>query len=196
MKTEIQKMQEEIDERIKNKPELIEYGFGIQKFDNAADAFEMMEDVYGTDAEFSECQNIVIGNLAFTNHIVDRVVTFFYLVKTGEMPKEQFEAALMMNGTKTDELLSFNFFLYNEKNNCFYASLMEYCEDDAALLSKRQWEIYHEIWEAYCMTTNLMRIVIALNLGFKEDFEDKNKPIDESYFKLVWDWFSKYKPKV
>lgn len=186
--TGIKKMRDELQKRLENKSEEYEYNYGIQKFDNAEDAFRMMSNVYGDESNNEYYKNVVIGNDAFTSTIFTRVLQFYYLAKIGAIPEEQFKAALMMNQSKTDELLSFNFLIYNDRNKCYYASLMEDWEDDKALLSRRQWDIYHEIWDAYLMDENLKTIVETLDRGVEEEYKDK--PIDQGFFVLAMNkWF-------
>ena len=88
--TGIKKMRDELQKRLENKSEEYEYNYGIQKFDNAEDAFRMMSNVYGNESNNEYYKNVVIGNDAFTSTIFTRVLQFYYFAKIGLIPEEHF----------------------------------------------------------------------------------------------------------
>lgn len=176
------------NEILEHRSEKDEYTFGIQKFDNAKDAFDVMDNEWGEMWGHKGFTEIRIGNNAFLDQVYYRVVELFERWLEGEYSEEKFLACLGFNDEyTTDELLNFNFFLYNEENDCYYTSMMEFGDDYNSVLSDRQWKIFYEIYYNYHLNDYVIGIVKLLLDAVLKDMKEWGDGNDnENEIKAWW----------
>lgn len=161
------------EEILSHRSEKDEYTFGIQRFDNPEDAFNVMDDSYDP----YDGRTVVIGKDKFLDAVFEKTYEVYGKYLTGEYSDDRFRAALGVNDEYTsDDLLDFNFFFYCKENNCYYTSLMEFKDDYMSVLSDRQWEIFYEIYGTLNLRDYVTGIINLINekLAEKDDeFKDE-----------------------
>lgn len=186
------------EEILSHRSEKDEYTFGIQKVKTATEAFDIMDNEWGEMQSYGYSE-LRIGKNAFLDNIYYRTSEIYTKYLTGEYTEDKFKAALGLNDEYTiDELLEFNFFLYNEENNCYYTSMMEFGDDYLSVLSDRQWEIFYEIYDVYRLKDYVTGIINLLTERFAEEdegFKDGMRAWDSpDYYgdDIYNEWFADY----
>lgn len=186
------------EEILSHRSERDEHHFGIQKVKTATEAFDIMDNEWGAMQSYGYIE-LRIGKNAFLDNIYYIVSKIYRKYLSGEYSEDKFKAALGLNEEyTTDELLDFNFFLYNKENNCYYTSMMEFGDDYMSVLSDRQWDIFFEIYNAYHLDEYAIGIINLLNEKISEEdenFKDGMRAWDyDSYYcdYIYDDWFDDY----
>lgn len=159
--------------------------YGIQSYDNPADAFDNMSQLWGECAPEGET-NLVIGEKEFFDQIYDRVVLKYAEYKNGKITKDEVTAALNLNPEyTTNYLLDFNFFIHCNRTKTFYTSRMEFKDDNVHIWSDEQWGIYFEIIESF----NLNKYIPLIIRHIEDYMKKKNiKTLEDGdlYDDLLW----------
>ncbi len=125
-----------------------QYHWGIQKFKNAQDAFNNMSQEWGENIMRFEHLTILTDE-SFEKIIKSRALDVFGEHKWGKIDHEQLNNSIGRGKYRNDRLLDFNFFLYSQRSDSYYTSIMEFKDDFVFLWSKRQWKIAKELWNLY-----------------------------------------------
>lgn len=157
------------EEILAHRSEKDEYTFGIQKFTNPVDAFNVMGDSYDP----YDGRTVVIGKDKFLDTVFERIYETYGKYLTGEYSEDKFRAALGVNDEYTsDDLLDFNFFFYCEENDCYYTSLMEFKDDYMSVLSDRQWDIFFEIYDTFNLRDYVTGVINLINEKIAEEDDE------------------------
>lgn len=120
--------------------------YGIQAFDTPEEAFGLMA-FHWTDRN---CERMfILNDQQFIRMIGERVITILVDAMLGRVSKDMCKESIGLGIKVNDYLLDFNFFLYSSSNRRYYTSFMEYKDNFCYLWSKRQWDIYRELYETY-----------------------------------------------
>ena len=113
--------------------------------------------------------SLYLDDDAFERIIIERSIILRCKHKLGKITEEELMRKLGIgNGMISDYLLDFNFFLFSEKTNRYYTSRMEFRDDRRYRWSKRQWDIYYELYEAFSFD----KLVAAAMIIFEKELED------------------------
>lgn len=120
--------------------------FGIQKFSNSEEAWDMMSGDWGEQACDSEKNLKILTDDSFKREVLIRAVekAHEYLVDKS-ITKEKYMDSLLLSNNNTDYLLDFNFFYYSNKNCVYYTSRMDFKDDYNHLWGPHQWNIFYEL---------------------------------------------------
>ena len=120
--------------------------YGIQTFDTPEEAFGLMASHWSSR---SEEDMVILNDRQFVRTIGERIIRIVVETMLGRVSKEKCKESIGLGIKVNDYLLDFNFFLYSSSNRRYYTSFMEYKDNFCYLWSKRQWDIYRELYETY-----------------------------------------------
>ena len=120
--------------------------YGIQAFDTPEEAFGLMASSWSSRSEEGM---VILNDRQFVRTIGERIIRIVVETMLGRVSKEKCKESLGLGIKVNDYLLDFNFFLYSSSNRRYYTSFMEYKDNFCYLWSKRQWDIYRELYETY-----------------------------------------------
>lgn len=144
--------------------------FGIQKFINANEAFDVIKGEWGeNNAAIGQANLVVADDESFRDVIYARAAEKYIDYKEGKITKDECNKAIGIgdsNGTISDYLLDFDFILYSKLNGFYYTCRMSFKQDLVYQWNKRQWGYYNELSELY---------------DFKGIAEDVSYKVDEYY---------------
>ena len=126
-----------------------QYYWGIQKFNTAKEAFNVMDGAWGENEVDGETHLEVLTDTTFETIIKARAFRILCLHKLGKISKDKLDSSLCRADDINDHLLDFNFLLYSEKSKSYYTSRMEFKDDFVYRWSKRQWKIFDELRHLY-----------------------------------------------
>ena len=120
--------------------------YGIQTIDTPEEAFGLMASHWSSR---SEEDMVILNDRQFVRTIGERIIRIVVETMLGRVSKEKCKESIGLGIKVNDYLLDFNFFLYSSSNRRYYTSFMEYKDNFCYLWSKRQWDIYRELYETY-----------------------------------------------
>jgi hypothetical protein len=123
--------------------------YGLQRFDNPEEAFDVMCGYWGENAGESETELQILTDESFPKVIFRRALQRMCDYKMGEISWEDCSKALGLSQTVSDYLLDFDFFLNSSKSGRYYTCRMSFKDDYVYMWNKRQWEYYEELSELY-----------------------------------------------
>ena len=135
---------------------------GLRKFEDPRAAFWVMQGFWSDEKEY-----LAVDERYFVHQVLVLAIVALWACHSGEISKEECYAALGQCEQKSSYLLQFNFFLYNQKNNCFYTGL----EDEDYYWDEDQFKIYDEVYDTYSFS----RIVEHAKKKSNEYLSEKGK---------------------
>lgn len=123
--------------------------WGIQKFNTAKEAFNVMDGGWGENEVDGETHLEVLTDITFETIIKARAFRIICLHKFGKISKDKLASSLCRVYNMNDYLLDFNFFLFSEKSGSYYTSRMEFKDDFVYMWSDSQWDIFEELRSLY-----------------------------------------------
>lgn len=122
--------------------------FGLQKFNKAKDAFNVMVGLWSERFESQE-ELYILQDEEFKMKMLDRALECCIKYRLGLITKEKYEAALWLDNVSSDYLMDFDFFLQSSVGKCYYTCRMNFKDDAVNEWNKRQWGYYEELFDLY-----------------------------------------------
>lgn len=158
--------------------------WGIQKFNTAKGAFNVMDGAWGENEVDGETHLEVLTDITFEDVIKARAFRILCLHKLGKISKDKLDSSLCRADDINDYLLDFNFFLYSEKSKSYYTSRMEFKDDFVYMWSDSQWDIFDELRHLYLFDALVNEAERILN-DYSSEIVDEDD-IDEIISELGW----------
>lgn len=120
--------------------------YGLHSFNNFKDAWKFMCN-FGTDGMDLQ----ILNDNNFPSAVMEQIIIRLVEFRIGKIPREEIETNFGMNRDCMDTYLTaFNFVLYSQKNDKFYASVVETDKNfHLGELSEKEKEIFAELYSAY-----------------------------------------------
>ncbi len=123
--------------------------FGLQAFDTAGEAFNVMAGIWGGINSESQPELLIATEDYFKKAILLRAIKIYIEYKAGGISLKDCNQALAIGEDITDYLLDFDFILYSESSKRFYTSRMGMKDDGVTEWNERQWGYFTELYKAY-----------------------------------------------
>ena len=123
--------------------------FGLQRFDNPEEAFDVMCGYWGGSVDDCYKELLILTDESFPKVILKRALQKMCDYKLGRISWEDCSKALGLSQTVSDYLLDFDFFLYSSKSGWYYTCRMSFKDDYVYMWNKRQWRYYEELSDLY-----------------------------------------------
>lgn len=137
--------------------------FGIQKFDTAEEAFNVMEGSWGERGTDSKSSVFIATDEQFEKAILLRAAEKYVEFKEGRITLEECNRALMRSEDFTDYLVDFDFLLLSKRTNSYFTSRMSFKDDGCNTWNDRQWGYFTELMEAYSFKQNVEEAVAMVD---------------------------------
>lgn len=127
------------------------FPYGLRKFDNPEDAFNVMCGEYGESTEGLGTGYVhILNGSEWQKMVFERFCRLCVEHNAGNDECEQIYEDLDNEEVISEYFTDFNYFLYYDGS--YWTSLMEMKDDNVTRPCQAQWELYIELWETFGLT--------------------------------------------
>lgn len=157
--------------------------YGLQSFTDPSEAWKVMSGDFGS----YEIDLQILNDKTFVKAVMEQIIIRIVDYKTGRISREELEFSLGVNREGMDTyMVNFNFFLYSQKNNIFYTSIVETANGSCSdALSEEEKVLFNELYTTYHFDDLIRRsldFVKSKSSLFEQYENDLLEQIRESYW--------------
>ena len=157
--------------------------YGLQSFTDPSEAWKVMSSDFGS----YEIDLQILNDKTFVKAVMEQIIIRIVDYKTGRISREELEFSLGVNREGMDTyMVNFNFFLYSQKNNIFYTSIVETANGSCSdALSEEEKVLFNELYTTYHFDDLIRRsldFVKSKSSLFEQYENDLLEQIRESYW--------------